>query len=172
MEALHYITSVRQEFLDALYTVYGEQCFLCNKKFSPEREPTIDHWIPQVEGRRRGWTSDLIHGIDNCRPMCKSCNANKGDRVPNDDGTLPPRDVRPAKTPRPDLCEACNNGRLLGQGQTCVVCGSYPQPLTAPKWLQVKPVECDHDEWYCWMCFIGHVPRVTSLEHLIYGGSK
>src|SRR5687767_3100328 len=52
-------------------------------------EVTIDHWIPQYYGKANGWTIEEIWDLSNLKLMHKKCNAKKGDRIPNEDGTLP-----------------------------------------------------------------------------------
>lgn len=134
---------------------------------------TIDHWMPQWFCKEQGWTFEEMWDLDNLKLMHRVCNAKKGDLIPNDDGTLPDkvpsaRVLRArAKAARPALCDTCINGRLLLPSETCPDCGSEAQPKTAPRTLQVKPKECDHDKTHCWMCFIGHVPRVSALDSMI-----
>mgnify|MGYP003297115341 CR=1 FL=1 len=137
----------------------GFYCFTGKHDFSAADVVTIEHWIPLVAGGT--WA------LDNLRLACKRCNAHKGDRIPNADGTLPPhpKDLLPAwqrrvdRTNRVEVCETCYSGRILKFGEVCYVCGSGPQPATAPKHLQKEPKECDHSTYHCWMCFIGHIPR-------------
>ena len=135
-------------------------------------EVTVDHWIP----RSKGGSED----ISNYRLFEKRCNALKGDRMPNEDGTLPPRpvDLRPLhqrradKSARIDVCETCMSGRLLLFGEECPDCGSGPQPSTLPKYLQVSPKECSHG-WgenpkvICWMCNLGFIKRRPAMEDVL-----
>lgn len=143
----------------------------CKIKFSKDNLPTLDHWMPQMWCLAQGWTPDEIWDLSNLKMMHKSCNAKKGHLVPNPDGTLPKRDVKTkiAKSQRPEFCETCGSGRLLLIGEICDDCGSVPQPISAPKALQVSPKECDHDNHHCWMCFIGYVPRKSALSRIIGG---
>lgn len=141
---------------------------------------TIDHWMPQSYGRANGWTHEQIWDISNLRILHRKCNALKGDRIPNEDGTLPPRpiDLRPShqrradRSGRVDVCETCMSGRLLLEGEECYDCGSGPQPSTMPKYLQVTPKECSHGwgenpELHCWLCFVGHVERRPAMEDVL-----
>lgn len=146
----------------------GWSCYVGKHDFAPDDEVTIDHWIPLSKGGT--WA------LDNLRLACKRCNASKGDRMPNPDGTLPPhpRDLLPAhqrradKSGRIDLCETCQSGRLLLEGEYCEVCGSGPQPAVAPKAYQKSPKDCSHgwvdERDHCWMCFLGHVERRPAME--------
>lgn len=162
----------RQETIAKLREIWGPNCFLCGNPFASDSDITIEHWLPQVEGKRRGWSYDKINHIDNLRLAHKPCNSAKGDIVPNEDGTLPERPVkaRAIKLPRPERCETCENGRLLLIGELCDDCGSGPQPRSAPRATQKSPKECSHSGVdHCWMCFIGHVPRKSALEVIITG---
>jgi len=162
----------RQETIATLREIWGPDCFLCEKPFEQESDITIEHWFPQAEGKKRGWSYDKINHIDNLRLAHKPCNSAKGDIVPNEDGTLPERPVKPRaiKVPRPDTCDTCANGRLLLIGETCPDCNSGPQPKSAPRATQKSPKDCSHAGVdHCWMCFIGHVPRKSALETIISG---
>lgn len=143
----------------------------CDKPFSDDNSPTVDHWYPQVWCKEQGWTPQEIWSLDNLKLMHKSCNAKKGHLIPNDDGTLPVKEtrVRIPKSERPQDCDYCYNGRVLLLGEECDICGSGPQPATAPRSLQKHPKDCDHDDFHCWMCFIGHVPRKSAIERIIGG---
>jgi hypothetical protein len=142
----------------------GDFCFTGQHKWRPTDEVTVEHWIPLVHGG--SWA------LDNLRLACKRCNSEKADRIPNPDGTLPPhpKDLLPVhqrradKSGRVEPCETCYSGRLLLEGEECDVCGSGPQPSTAPAYKQRAPKDCDHDVYTCWMCFIGHVPRKPASE--------
>jgi hypothetical protein len=149
----------RAERIEFLVDRDGPDCFLCRNPFKEEVDITFDHWIPQSKGGT--WH------VDNLRLMHKRCNALKGDRMPNPDGTLPPlpKDllgpfhIRADKSGRIDVCDTCESGRLLLAGEICEICGSGPQPLTYPKHLQKKPKECDHHINHCWMCLV-HDPSL------------
>lgn len=138
---------------------------------------TIDHRFPQVRAREAGWTEDEIWALTNLNLMHRSCNARKGDRVYNDDGTLPEPPSRHKavdKTHRPMVCDLCESGRLLFDGEVCELCGSGPQPATAPRYLRVKPSECSHGwgenpEQFCWMCFIGMIERKPATQRILEG---
>src|SRR6478752_209792 len=60
----------------------GFFCFTGKHDFALDEEVTIEHWIPLSKGGT--WA------LENLRLACKRCNAYKGDRMPNPDGTLPP----------------------------------------------------------------------------------
>jgi 5-methylcytosine-specific restriction endonuclease McrA len=139
-------------------------------------EPTLDHWMPQWWGKENGWTRDAIWDVSNLKLMHKRCNAAKGDRVPNADGTLPPKvertwkNRRAKRLQRPEICTECNAGRNLGQGEFCRACQSGPQPARAPKWAQVSSLECDHEEFFCPNCFLNPDLRVRAIETITEGG--
>lgn len=130
-------------------------------------EVTIDHWIPQHYGKANDWTYDQIWDLDNLRLMHKKCNAKKGDRIPNEDGTLPERATRTFKyrrdkrATRPELCEVCDNGHNLAIDEVCASCGADAQRF--PRWAKVKYPECDHELLWCWACSIGVVERPSSI---------
>jgi hypothetical protein len=171
---LKLVVPPRTELIAALRARDGERCMYpeCNKPFDKGTHLlTIDHVYPQSKAREEGWTEEEIWALDNLQLMGKSCNARKGHLIPNEDGTLPSRatKTKAIKVARPDLCETCYSGRLLFIGEICPDCSSGPQPAAAPKALQVSPKECDHDNFHCWMCFIGHVERKSSLTRLIEG---
>lgn len=121
-------------------------------------EVTVDHWIPQHFGKAEGWAWEEIWDIDNLKLMHKKCNAKKGDRVPNEDGTLPERAVRKfryrreKRAGRPDLCLECDNGHDLLVGEICGSCGCDAQRF--PRSAKVRYDECDHEILWCWVCSI------------------
>lgn len=172
-----YGTVTLDEFNKVLFQVYGEKCFYCDVEFSKEIPPTVDHYIPQVECKRRGWDAVQTHGITNCRPSCQRCNAKKADRIPNEDGTLPPKrpsraDRAIAKRNRPEVCETCMSGRILLLGEECPDCGSGPQPASAPSAYQKSPKDCSHG-WddprdHCWMCYLGFIERRPAIETVLH----
>lgn len=139
---------------------------------------TFDHWMPQSWCIKQGWSESKTWDASNLRLMHKKCNAKKGDLVPNADGTLPERESkrkfrysRDKKAQRPEVCEACNAGRNLDEGQWCNACGSGPQPLRTPKWRQMSNDECDHDLFFCAGCTIWNPSlRRSALDALITGG--
>lgn len=154
----------RNEIISILSERDGYFCFLCNEDFEEGQEPTLDHWIPQARGG--GWE------IENLRLAHKRCNALKGDRMPNPDGTLPEirRVSRAVKKVRPTICETCNAGRNLGPEEICEVCGSLPQPYTFPRWAQMRPKECSHSgPWHCWMCTLGFIERTPAIVDVLDG---
>lgn len=144
----------------------GSNCFHpeCGKEFKDESDITLDHWIP----RSLGGTWD----IENLRLMHKRCNAIKGDRMPNADGTLPVlhRDLNSAQRravkqqSRADVCMKCNNGRSLGPDEFCDSCGSIPMPFRHPQWAKLNPNDCDHEGiWWCWCCMSGIIERKPAI---------
>lgn len=133
---------------------------------------TVDHTFPQAKARLAGWTEDQIWDLTNLTLMHRRCNALKGDREYDEDGklpVLPDRQKAVDKSHRPMVCDLCESGRLLLFGEVCELCGSGPQPATAPKYLQRAPKDCDHSTHFCWMCFIGHVERKSAIERIITG---
>jgi len=156
---------LRDEIVKILRKKYGWSCFhpSCLIEFNETDEVTIDHWIPLS----RGGTWD----IKNLRLMHKRCNALKSDTMPNADGSLPSRvrDDKSRTAVKAEICDTCMSGRLLLPEEECPDCGSGPQPATAPKTLQRKPKECDHDKYHCWVCFLDPDIRVSSLKHLLIG---
>ncbi len=144
----------------------GPGCFLCGESFKSEKDITFDHWIP----RSRGGTWD----IENLRNTHKRCNAIKGDRMPNADGTIPElerksqfRTRQQKRCERPELCQRCENGRALGPQESCNVCGSGPMPERFPRWAKAKANECDHDDFWCAWCSIGIIPRKSVVHNLL-----
>lgn len=148
----------RKEKISIILNRDGAYCAICDKSFHPNSEITIDHWIPKAAGG----TDEM----DNLKLAHRVCNVWKGDRVPNEDGTLPPRPKRVEnnrlnkKALRDSICEKCNNGRLLKQYEICNACNSKPEPSYAPHWAKKPSNICSHNgvEW-CWACSIGWVKR-------------
>ena len=154
----------------------GQKCQYpdCTLDFSPipdhKLSITVDHIHPQSRARSDGWTEDEINHVDNLQLMHKSCNAKKSDLLYNEDGTLPVRGrVKVPKAERPELCDFCESGRLLMIDEICEVCGSGPQPLAFPKYLQREPKECDHSTFHCWLCVTGLVERVPAVQRIAFG---
>lgn len=138
---------------------------------------TIDHWYSQSFGKTNGWTVEKIWDLSNLKMMHKKCNAKKGDLIPNKDGTLPPKPQstfrfrRQKRANRPEMCEDCHSGRLLGEGEWCNACGCGTNPGRFPKWRQMKVTECDHDLFYCVSCTIWFPEqRRSALDALLTGG--
>jgi hypothetical protein len=148
----------RKELIEVLSERDGYFCFLCKGSFGTDEKPTIDHFYPLS----KGGTWDL----DNLKLSHSLCNAKKGNIVPNPDGTIPPRekDLK-VKVVRPDLCEHCHNGRALLSGEVCDLCGSVPQPLVLPKYLQRHPRDCDHSRYYCWNCHV-YDPTLREVKYV------
>lgn len=128
---------------------------------------TIDHWMPQHYGKDNGWTYDQIWDLSNLKLMHKRCNAKKGERIPNEDGTLPERVTRTfryrrdKRATRPDLCMECDNGHNLLIGEVCAACGTDAQQF--PRWAKMRAPECDHAVSWCWACSIGWIERPSSI---------
>lgn len=131
---------------------------------------TIDHWIPQSWAYENGWTREQVWDLSNLKLMHRKCNADKGDRLPNEDGTLPPKYKSPfryrreKRAERAEVCTACNAGRFLDEGEVCASCGSGPMPLRMPMHRKVAPRDCDHRVRWCPMCASGIIPRPSALE--------
>ena len=174
----------RAELVESLRQRDGDVCAYldCNGildfdlKEGP-REVTIDHWYPQYAGKADGWTSEQIWSLDNLRLMHKRCNAKKGDLIPNEDGSLPEKVTktfryrRDKRASRPEACESCMAGRLLGPDEWCNACGSGPNPGRYPKWRQMPVSDCDHDLFYCVSCTIWFPEqRRSALDALLTGG--
>lgn len=169
----------REEMIAELRNRDGDHCMLpsCGKPldFSLVDGPqmvTIDHTFPQAKARLVGWTEAQIWDLTNLTLMHRRCNALKGDREFDEDGRLPifsDRQKAVDKSNRPTVCDLCESGRLLFFGEVCELCGSGPQPATAPRYLQRTPKECDHSTYFCWMCFIGHVERKSAIDRIITG---
>lgn len=137
--------SKRAGVVARLFKKYGSVCFYCEIPLTVA-DATIDHYIPRAAGGS--------NHITNLRPSCFDCNNDKADRVPNEDGSLPPRSVRNRvrKSQRPALCSNCQNGRLLRAGEWCPLCQTGPQPLIRPQYLKRRTWECDHDVHWCIAC--------------------
>lgn len=160
----------RDERIELLIARDGDLCFYedCGKPFKSKDEMTFDHWIPQSRGG--DWE------IENLRLMHKRCNALKGDRMPNPDGTLPISKREPnaaarraqRRTQRVEICNTCNSGRSLGIEEYCEVCGSTAQPFSHPQWAKLKPNDCSHEGvWWCWACMSGIVERVPAIYDVL-----
>lgn len=175
----------RAELVAALRVRDGDVCAFpgCTERldFSIKdgpREVTLDHWYPQYAGKADGWSMDEIWHLDNLRLMSKKCNARKGDRIPNEDGTLPEKATktfryrRDKRASRPEACESCMAGRLLGPDEWCNACGSGPNPGRYPKWRQMPVRDCDHDLFYCVACTVWFPDyRRSAIDALMTGGN-
>lgn len=161
----------RAERIEHIAARDGYACFFpgCGGDFETAEDITFDHWIPQSKGGT--WH------VDNLRLMHKRCNALKGDRMPNADGTLPPLPkellgkfhIRADKSGRVDVCDTCDSGRLLTLGDVCEICGSGPQPVSWPTYLKKNPKECDHHEFHCWMCVVHEPDLRTPAYEDVFG---
>lgn len=140
------------------------------------QEVTIDHHYPQWYGKENHWTWDEIWALDNLRLMHKKCNAKKGDRIPNADGTLPERVTRTFKyrrqkrAGRPELCVECDNGHNLFVGEICANCGCNAKRF--PKSAKVRYSECDHEILWCWVCSITPEMRPPSYATAVLQGES
>jgi hypothetical protein len=133
----------------------GMKCFLCGVALTYETV-TVDHWLPKDAG---GTNEDR-----NLRLACQPCNNAKSDIVPLKDGSIP-RKVRKAYTvrvPRPLICEKCDAGRALVEGQLCPECGTGPQPYTRPRYLKLSVQECDHELFWCSACCLWMASEAVS----------
>lgn len=148
----------------------GFFCIICNKDFKALSEVTLDHWIP----RSVGGSED----VSNLKLAHKKCNAWKSDRVPNLDGTIPPKPKKSTYRDRrktrqviiDNLCTDCYDGRLLLEGESCPYCGTPAGPEDWPHWAKRPANKCDHTppEW-CWACSIGIVERKSVIMILLEG---
>lgn len=166
------IESLRQR--DGLVCQYPDCREALDFSATGANEVTIDHWMPQYFGKAEGWTREQIWDLSNLKLMHKKCNARKGDRIPNEDGTLPEKVTRKfryrrqKRAGRPELCTICDNGHNLAPDEICAACGGNPQAF--PRWLKVKYNECDHAISWCWSCSIGVTPRMGATEMMLIGG--
>ena len=159
----------RAEMMQAIIERDGPFCRVpgCRnpEKFTELDPMTIEH----VQPKARGGTADL----DNLEIAHQKCNQWKGDRVYiglDEQGErvleeIPYREPKSKVIKRPP-CPKCMEGRSLSAGQECPVCGSGPQPLKYPRYMQRKPTECDHSEHHCWMCFLGFIERESVFSYL------
>lgn len=141
----------------------GNFCYICKKEFGAKEKRTIDHWIPLSKGG--SWS------IDNLRLAHKRCNAWKGDRIPNKDGTIPApvKKTKKEKVIRPEVCNVCMSGRSLERNQVCYSCGSGPQPIDYPRWAKKSVKECDHRQYFCFGCTVGFIERKPMYRLESYG---
>lgn len=164
----------RREIINALVERDGDECFYCHRAFNDDRPETIDHWIPRSRARELGWTESEIWALTNLRLSCKPCNAKKGNLVPNEDGSIPKHERGARRRAikragRPEVCPVCESGRKLGPDEECASCGSGPMPEKFPRWAKVKVAECDHSDFWCWMCSIGIIERVPAIVDVLDG---
>lgn len=163
----------RDILVSALIDRDGDFCRYCKRDFSI-RERTIDHVYPQSRAYEEGWTYEEVWDLGNLALACKPCNAKKGDRLLNEDGTIPARKERTfryrrdRRATRPsEPCVVCDNGHNLFIDEVCAQCGVIAQQF--PRSAKVKASECDHAVTWCWACSIGIIDRVGSLEMLFFG---
>lgn len=168
------IKLARAEILAALVERDGTTCQFPGENheldFTAESGPaevTIDHWMPQYWCKNNHWTYEEIWDLSNLKLMCKKHNAKKGDRIPNDDGSLPERAVRKfryrrdKRAERPEFCTSCDNGHNLAMDEVCGSCGSDAQRF--PRWAKVRVQDCDHEAFWCWACSIGVIERTPAM---------
>jgi hypothetical protein len=173
----------RDEIVARLRRRDGDACQFpgCNEPLdftvkSGRREVTVDHWMPQWWGKENGWSSERIWDIDNLKLMHKKCNASKGDRIPNEDGTLPERPTktfryrRQKRAGRPELCTECDNGNLLAKDEICANCSSTAKRF--PTWAKVRFQDCDHELFWCWACSIDHDMRPAAVDTAVLQGES
>lgn len=158
----------KRDLVKALVGRDGKHCYLCNKPFSNNNRPTIDHIKPLSKGG--SWH------FDNLALAHLACNQDKADRE-FVNGVLEPKQRRLSYQQRKRLrrvaidtfCDLCNNGRLLLENEHCPECDRTPGGTTVPMYLWRQPKECDHSDTACWLCFVGIVERESALERLITG---
>lgn len=160
----------KKEKIEIVRARDGFYCAICKKNFGQKAEVTLDHWIP----RSVGGSDD----VDNLRLAHKKCNSWKGNRVPNQDGSIPPKppkisliDKRKKRKEIVDaICTDCIDGRLLLEEEFCGSCGSGAGPEDWPHWAKRSANECQHNppEW-CWACSIGIVDRKPVFLILLEG---
>jgi hypothetical protein len=161
-------TLTKRERLEFILRRDGKRCAICHKNVYSDM--TIDHWIPRSEGG----TDDL----SNLRIAHKKCNAWKGNRRPNADGTIPPkapkkREVKHKQRKREileSICEECYDGRLLLEDENCPSCGVMAGPPDWPHWAKRRADKCDHTApMWCWACSIGIIDRKPVFLVLLEG---
>lgn len=172
----------RDETIETLRKRDGDNCAFPGCKetldFSIDDESrmqvTVDHWIPQWWCYENDWTYEEVWDFSNLRLMHKKCNAKKGERVPNEDGSLPARVTkqfklrRQKRANRPDgPCKTCNNGHAIDFGDVCEVCGVHGKAFNID--AKAKASECDHDLFWCWCCSIGIVERPPAIVKVLDG---
>lgn len=183
IDSTRYRKVPRAELVAALRERDGTKCMFpgCGNEldFSIDegpREVTLDHWIPQWYGKEHGWTMDQIWSVDNLKLMEKKCNAKKGERVPNEDGSLPARVEstfrfrRQKRAGRPELCVECDNGHNLFVGEICANCGCNAQRF--PKSAKVTFGDCDHEILWCWVCSITPNMRPAAVDTAVLQGES
>jgi len=163
-------TISKQEVISIIKNRDGDFCFICKKEFI-EEPPTIDHWIPKAHGGK--------DDVENLRITHRKCNTEKADRIPNEDGTIPEKNLtnmqrynlkkEHKKKLKEKVCHICENGRKLKKYDTCRVCGSEAGPKHAPHYLKRPANLCDHNLNWCWACSIGIVNRKSTLDNLLTG---
>lgn len=169
------IGMTKTELFDFLKARDGDRCMFpgCDRPLDdPNDINTVDHIYPQYLGALDGWTYEQINDISNLQICHKSCNTIKGHQLPDENGRfrINRRPPRPAKAPRPEVCQTCHSGRILLMGEECPDCGSGPQPAVAPSAYQKSPKDCPHSgAFHCWLCYLGFVERGSALMNIITG---
>lgn len=178
-----YVKIPREELVRQLRLRDGDTCQhpSCNNRmdFSLTDGPhavTIDHWYPQYAAKSEGWPMSDIWAVNNLKLMEKKCNADKGDRIPFEDGTLPAKPARTfryrrqARAGRPEYCTECDNGHNLTVGEVCANCNCTAQRF--PRDAKVRYSECDHEIFWCWSCSIGVTPRPPAIDIAVRQGES
>ena len=168
--ASHNLLLSKRDKLSIVRERDGYSCVICHKLFNKNSEVTLDHWIPKAAGGSED--------VSNLRLAHKKCNSWKGDRLPNEDGSIPPRPQRASYKNRKQqrqeildsLCTDCYDGRLLLEEEVCPYCGIPAGPEDWPHWAKRPANKCDHTppEW-CWACSIGIVDRKPVFLVLLEG---
>jgi hypothetical protein len=164
----------RAEYVDILRLRDGDICAYpdCDEVMDftsteENKSATIEHWIPQDYGKQNGWTMDEIWDLSNLKLMSKKCNSRKSNRVPNEDGSIPPRVIRKfryrrdKRAGRPELCMECDNGHGLLIGEFCASCGCNAQRF--PRSAKVRFADCEHEILWCWVCSITPDMRPSTI---------
>lgn len=162
--------NTRAELVDFLRDRDGNDCYLCDKPFTDERRPTIDHVTPLSKGG--GWETTNLKLAD------RKCNQDKADRE-FVDGVLEskPRRIgyRERKLSKVAIleafCEECMDGRQLWPGDTCPFCdgGAVAFPWTT----RLEPKDCPHSgPWWCFMDSIGVIPREPAFVDAFGAGDE
>ena len=126
-------------------------------------------------GSVEGWTPEEIWDHNNLQLMGKSCNARKGHLTYDEQGRLPvmAKVSKVDKSARTPVCNLCESGRLLLEGEVCELCNSGPQPAAFPRYAQKRPKDCSHGfedpSDHCWMCVIGFEERKSATMTIIEG---
>lgn len=147
--------------IEALFERDGDGCFYCKKFFDHISEVTIDHYYPVSYGKKMQWSHRLIWGFSNLRASCQPCNAKKGNTVPQSESSLTRKILHAPKVRKKKPCRECEEGRKLKKGMTCEACNKGPLPKIRPRYMKRQPKDCDHANYWCFLCSSGLVDRVN-----------